>query len=214
MNNALFVSLVSFALVSSTTPGPNNLLLMSSGALFGWRRTLPHLGGVLLGFAILMTCCNIRPRQPRWPMALVHHRRTCRRCVVACLDVDSLFQGGSESGSVDCPNGIGTDLSSIPFLRSCPVSVGQSESNHPGSVKRRCLYCDRRIDLATCNNHCRCIFPDRGSRMQRLDDRGPFVESVYVLRPICALRQRHYGLADSRNGSDHFVRLRCLTDDS
>lgn len=55
MNNALFVSLVSFAFISSATPGPNNLLLMSSGALFGWRRTLPHLGGILLGFAVLMS---------------------------------------------------------------------------------------------------------------------------------------------------------------
>ena len=28
---------------------------MSSGALFGWRRTLPHLGGVLLGFAVVLS---------------------------------------------------------------------------------------------------------------------------------------------------------------
>ena len=54
MNGALFASLVGFAFVSSITPGPNNLLLMSSGALFGWRRSLPHLGGVLLGFAVVM----------------------------------------------------------------------------------------------------------------------------------------------------------------
>ena len=54
MNSALLASLAGFAFVSSITPGPNNVLLMSSGALFGWRRTLPHLGGILLGFAILM----------------------------------------------------------------------------------------------------------------------------------------------------------------
>jgi threonine/homoserine/homoserine lactone efflux protein len=28
---------------------------MSSGALFGWQRSLPHLSGILLGFAILMS---------------------------------------------------------------------------------------------------------------------------------------------------------------
>ena len=55
MNGPLLVSLIGFAFVSSITPGPNNLLLMSSGALFGWRRSLPHLGGVLLGFAVVMT---------------------------------------------------------------------------------------------------------------------------------------------------------------
>ena len=55
MNSVLLISLAGFAIISSITPGPNNLLLMSSGALFGWRRSLPHLVGVLFGFAILMT---------------------------------------------------------------------------------------------------------------------------------------------------------------
>jgi threonine/homoserine/homoserine lactone efflux protein len=52
---ALLGSLVGFAFIASITPGPNNLLLMSSGALFGWRPTLPHLGGIQIGFAIVMT---------------------------------------------------------------------------------------------------------------------------------------------------------------
>ena len=51
----LIPALAAFAFVSSITPGPNNLLLMSSGALFGWRRTVPHLAGIQLGFAVLMT---------------------------------------------------------------------------------------------------------------------------------------------------------------
>jgi threonine/homoserine/homoserine lactone efflux protein len=55
VDSALFVSLVGFAFIASVTPGPNNLLLMSSGALFGWRSTLPHLGGILLGFAVVMS---------------------------------------------------------------------------------------------------------------------------------------------------------------
>ena len=55
MDSTLLVSLTGFAFISALTPGPNNLLLMSSGALFGWQRSLPHLGGVLLGFAILMS---------------------------------------------------------------------------------------------------------------------------------------------------------------
>lgn len=54
MNGPLFASLVGFAFVASITPGPNNLLIMSSGALFGWRRSLPHLGGILLGFGVVM----------------------------------------------------------------------------------------------------------------------------------------------------------------
>lgn len=43
-----------FALVASITPGPNNLLLMRSGARFGVRRSVPHLVGVQVGFLGLL----------------------------------------------------------------------------------------------------------------------------------------------------------------
>ncbi len=46
----IFLALMGFALASVGTPGPNNLMLMTSGANFGWRRTLPHIFGVWLGF--------------------------------------------------------------------------------------------------------------------------------------------------------------------
>jgi len=35
------------------TPGPNNLMLMASGANFGFRRTVPHMLGVSLGFVLM-----------------------------------------------------------------------------------------------------------------------------------------------------------------
>ncbi len=46
-------ALVLFALVTSVTPGPNNLMLMASGANFGFRRTVPHMLGVSLGFVLM-----------------------------------------------------------------------------------------------------------------------------------------------------------------
>ena len=69
MDLALLISLAGFALVASITPGPNNLLLMSSGALFGWQRSLPHLGGILLGFAILNASAvfGLGSLVDRWP---------------------------------------------------------------------------------------------------------------------------------------------------
>jgi len=42
-------ALISYVGVMSVTPGPNNLLLATSGVHFGWRRTLPHLFGISLG---------------------------------------------------------------------------------------------------------------------------------------------------------------------
>jgi threonine/homoserine/homoserine lactone efflux protein len=50
---SLLPALVLFALVSAGTPGPNNLMLMTSGLNFGVRRTLPHFWGVDLGFALM-----------------------------------------------------------------------------------------------------------------------------------------------------------------
>jgi threonine/homoserine/homoserine lactone efflux protein len=53
MDPALFAGLLVFAFVSSITPGPNNLMLMASGANFGVRRTLPHAAGVVVGFGVM-----------------------------------------------------------------------------------------------------------------------------------------------------------------
>lgn len=49
-----FLALLSLALIAAWTPGPNNLMLASSGANFGLRRTLPHICGVAFGFPIMI----------------------------------------------------------------------------------------------------------------------------------------------------------------
>ncbi|HBS50785.1 MAG TPA: hypothetical protein DEA05_12205 [Rhodobacteraceae bacterium] len=49
----LLAALLLYAFVASITPGPNNLMLMASGANFGFRRTVPHMLGVALGFVFL-----------------------------------------------------------------------------------------------------------------------------------------------------------------
>ena len=54
MTFELLSALAAFAFVSSITPGPNNLMLMASGANFGFRRTLPHMLGVGLGFVFMV----------------------------------------------------------------------------------------------------------------------------------------------------------------
>lgn len=54
METELLLGLAAFALATSITPGPNNMMLMASGANFGLRRTLPHLLGVALGFVFML----------------------------------------------------------------------------------------------------------------------------------------------------------------
>ena len=56
MSAEIVAALVVFSFVSSITPGPNNLMLLASGVNFGFRRTIPHMLGVGLGFAFLLLC--------------------------------------------------------------------------------------------------------------------------------------------------------------
>jgi threonine/homoserine/homoserine lactone efflux protein len=54
MSQSLFVAFVVFATVMYFTPGPNNIMLLSSGLTYGFRRTLPHVAGITIGFAFMM----------------------------------------------------------------------------------------------------------------------------------------------------------------
>jgi len=59
MSYDLLLALTLFAFVSSITPGPNNLMLMASGANFGFRRTLPHMLGVGIGFTVMIVLVGV-----------------------------------------------------------------------------------------------------------------------------------------------------------
>lgn len=59
MNPGQLLALIAFALVTSITPGPNNLMLMASGANFGFRRTIPHMLGVSIGFTVMIVLVGI-----------------------------------------------------------------------------------------------------------------------------------------------------------
>lgn len=56
---AVLGPLAMFALVSSITPGPNNIMLASSGLTFGFRRTIPHMLGVNLGFTLMLVLVGL-----------------------------------------------------------------------------------------------------------------------------------------------------------
>jgi threonine/homoserine/homoserine lactone efflux protein len=55
----LFAALVLYSFVSSVTPGPNNMMLLASGANFGLRRTFPHMLGISIGFSLMIALIGI-----------------------------------------------------------------------------------------------------------------------------------------------------------
>jgi threonine/homoserine/homoserine lactone efflux protein len=54
MTWGLLVSVAVFSFVTSVTPGPNNTFLLSSGANFGLRKSVPYLNGIMAGLAGMM----------------------------------------------------------------------------------------------------------------------------------------------------------------
>jgi threonine/homoserine/homoserine lactone efflux protein len=54
MSQQLLLAFVVFAAVMYFTPGPNNVMLLSSGLTYGFRRTLPHITGIVIGMAFMI----------------------------------------------------------------------------------------------------------------------------------------------------------------
>ena len=57
MHPELF-SLIIFCLVTSCTPGPNNILASYSGFNFGVKKTFPLMAGVAFGYTLMLTTVN------------------------------------------------------------------------------------------------------------------------------------------------------------
>ena len=58
-----------YSFVMSITPGPNNVMLTASGATFGFRKTIPHILGVVAGFSVVLfgVCAGLDVVFTRWP---------------------------------------------------------------------------------------------------------------------------------------------------
>ena len=59
MSQPLLIAFVLFAVVMFFTPGPNNVMLLSSGLTHGFRRTLPHIAGVTVGVAFMIAAVGL-----------------------------------------------------------------------------------------------------------------------------------------------------------
>jgi len=69
MSASLLLPLALFSFVSAITPGPNNVMLTSSGLHYGMRRTVPHMAGIVLGFAVMLLVLGLGLGSvfERWP---------------------------------------------------------------------------------------------------------------------------------------------------
>src|SRR5476649_1739672 len=56
---SVLISMAAFAWVASITPGPVNIVALSSGAQFGFRASQRHVAGATLGFVLLLVLMGL-----------------------------------------------------------------------------------------------------------------------------------------------------------
>jgi threonine/homoserine/homoserine lactone efflux protein len=68
---ALYLSMASFALAASISPGPVNIVALTSGVRHGFRASLRHVTGATVGFTALLLLAGfgIAELLLRWPAA-------------------------------------------------------------------------------------------------------------------------------------------------
>jgi threonine/homoserine/homoserine lactone efflux protein len=59
MSHQLLFAFIVFAIVMFITPGPNNIMVLSSGLTYGFRRTVPHIAGITIGFAFMIAAVGL-----------------------------------------------------------------------------------------------------------------------------------------------------------
>ena len=62
-----YLSIILFAISTCVTPGPNNVMLMSSGVNFGAARTMRHVAGINVGFPLMLTALGAGAVFHRFP---------------------------------------------------------------------------------------------------------------------------------------------------
>jgi threonine/homoserine/homoserine lactone efflux protein len=70
--DSALISLLGFAVVMYITPGPNNVMVAASAANHGIRATVPHMFGIVVGFAVMLTlvCAGLGSALVSWPLLL------------------------------------------------------------------------------------------------------------------------------------------------
>ena len=59
MSQSLLAALVVFGAVMAFTPGPNNIMVLSSGLTYGFRRSLPHIAGIAFGISFMVAATGL-----------------------------------------------------------------------------------------------------------------------------------------------------------
>jgi threonine/homoserine/homoserine lactone efflux protein len=106
-----YLALSLFAISSSITPGPNNMMMLASGVNYGFRRSVPHLLGISLGFCFMILAVGLG-------LAAVFHQfpilHTVLKVVGTAYMLWLAYKIATSTGKVEGKNG-----EPMTFLQAC-----------------------------------------------------------------------------------------------
>lgn len=93
----VILALVGFSAAMAGTPGPNNMMVLTSGVNFGFRRSVPHMLGIAIGFGVMNGLVGLGLGQifERWPVIYTTMK------IVGALYLLWLAWGIARSGPVE-----------------------------------------------------------------------------------------------------------------
>ncbi len=170
MNFEPLIAFTVYAVVTTVTPGPNNVMLTATGANVGIRRGLPHLFGVAFGFAFMLmlltgTAGTALVENPRALLAL----RAAGIAVLLWLSWKIATAHRSESAATDRPIGFfGAALFQWANPKAwliCAGAVSFIQANGPAPIVQSAIFAAIEIVAGT---PCMLLWLGFGAAMQSL----------------------------------------------
>jgi threonine/homoserine/homoserine lactone efflux protein len=111
MTYDILTALTAFAFVSSITPGPNNLMLMASGANFGFARSIPHMLGIGIGFVVMVILVGIGLMQVFDTFPITH-------TILKIASIGYLLYLAWKIANAGAPEGAQSDARPMTFIQA------------------------------------------------------------------------------------------------
>ena len=142
----LVPSVLAFALAMTITPGPNNVMVMASGLNFGYRRTVPHMLGISVGFPVMLIAVGAGLG------AIIQGHPDVHRTLSYVGAAYLLWLSWKIATAAAAEAGAATGRP-IGFFSSCGIPVGQSEGLDHRPWRGRHIYLGRWQYRDRCRHH-------------------------------------------------------------
>jgi threonine/homoserine/homoserine lactone efflux protein len=106
-----YLALSLFAISSSITPGPNNMMMLASGVNYGFKRSIPHLFGISWGFCFMIVAVGLGLAALFQQFPVLH---TVLKVVGTVYMLWLAYKIATSSGGIEGKNG-----TPMTFLQAC-----------------------------------------------------------------------------------------------